>query len=214
MNNCWCITWRCSTIFYFIVMLLFFLIIRRWWKLNIKFFKYLYFKLKIVCELTWELIVYCIEEVLLENVELILEAFDYLELPFALKHGIAISSSYWHWSIYPTLFNGNRSWSLIKEKFIKRNEIIKDKNIISLTGKLSKGKIPSLQFKVEVSSTSSYLCISENATLCKSNEWSEHYIERKLQGYNLKFKSVVPVHIDACLKVQPFGKIMNEPSIT
>lgn len=27
------------------------------------------------------------EEVLLENVELILEAFDYLELPFALKQG-------------------------------------------------------------------------------------------------------------------------------
>lgn len=28
------------------------------------------------------------EEVLLENVELILEAFDYLQLPFALKQGI------------------------------------------------------------------------------------------------------------------------------
>lgn len=27
------------------------------------------------------------EEVLLENVELILEAFDYLQLPFALKQG-------------------------------------------------------------------------------------------------------------------------------
>jgi hypothetical protein len=117
-------------------------------------------------------------------------------------------------NIYPTLFNGNRSWSLIKEKFIKRNEIIKGKNIISSTGKLSKEKIPSLQFKVEVSSTSSYLCISENATLWKSSEWSEHYTERKLQGYDLKLKSVVPVHIDACLKVQPFGKIMNELSIT
>lgn len=28
------------------------------------------------------------EEILLENVELILEAFDYLQLPFALKQGI------------------------------------------------------------------------------------------------------------------------------
>lgn len=28
------------------------------------------------------------EEILLENVELILEAFDYLQLPFALKNGI------------------------------------------------------------------------------------------------------------------------------
>ena len=28
------------------------------------------------------------EEILLENVELILEAFDYLQLPFALKSGI------------------------------------------------------------------------------------------------------------------------------
>ena len=28
------------------------------------------------------------EEVLLENVELILEAFDYLQLPFALKQGV------------------------------------------------------------------------------------------------------------------------------
>lgn len=33
-----------------------------------------------------------IEEVLLENVELILEAFDYLQLPFALKQGTATSS--------------------------------------------------------------------------------------------------------------------------
>lgn len=30
------------------------------------------------------------EEVLLDNVELILEAFDYLQLPFALKQGNAI----------------------------------------------------------------------------------------------------------------------------
>ena len=30
----------------------------------------------------------CAEEVLLENVELSLEAFDYLRLPFALKQGI------------------------------------------------------------------------------------------------------------------------------
>lgn len=29
----------------------------------------------------------CAEEVFLENVELTLEAFDYLELPVALKHG-------------------------------------------------------------------------------------------------------------------------------
>lgn len=29
------------------------------------------------------------EEVLLENVELILEAFDYLQLPFALNQGVA-----------------------------------------------------------------------------------------------------------------------------
>ncbi|GLT69624.1 hypothetical protein SLA2020_417610 [Shorea laevis] len=36
------------------------------------------------------------EEVLLENVELILEAFDYLQLPFALKQGIVTSSSYYH----------------------------------------------------------------------------------------------------------------------
>lgn len=39
-------------------------------------------------ELILELIMYCHkEEVLLENVELILEAFDYLQLPFALKQG-------------------------------------------------------------------------------------------------------------------------------
>jgi hypothetical protein len=31
------------------------------------------------------------EEILLENVELILEAFDYLQLPFALKNGIDFS---------------------------------------------------------------------------------------------------------------------------
>lgn len=37
---------------------------------------------------------FCAEEVLLENVELILEAFDYLQLPFVLKQGIAISSFY------------------------------------------------------------------------------------------------------------------------
>jgi hypothetical protein len=38
----------------------------------------------------------CVEEVLLENVELILEAFDYLQLPFALKQGI-VTSSYYHY---------------------------------------------------------------------------------------------------------------------
>lgn len=42
---------------------------------------------------------FCAEEVLLENVELILEAFDYLQLPFALKQGIAISSFYWYNSV-------------------------------------------------------------------------------------------------------------------
>lgn len=35
------------------------------------------------------------EEVLLENVELILEAFDYLQLPFALKHGNTLNSVIW-----------------------------------------------------------------------------------------------------------------------
>lgn len=37
---------------------------------------------------------YCAEEILLENVELILEAFDYLQLPFALKSGIALFIGY------------------------------------------------------------------------------------------------------------------------
>lgn len=37
-----------------------------------------------------EFITFCYaEEVLLENVELILEAFDYLQLPFALNQGVA-----------------------------------------------------------------------------------------------------------------------------
>ena len=31
---------------------------------------------------------FCAEEINLENVELILEAFDYLQLPFALKTGM------------------------------------------------------------------------------------------------------------------------------
>lgn len=34
------------------------------------------------------IILYYAEEVLLENVELILEAFDYLQLPFALNQGV------------------------------------------------------------------------------------------------------------------------------
>lgn len=56
--------------------------------------------MKVVCELILELNMYFfLEEVLLENVELILEAFDYLQLPFALKQGIAISSSYYHYGL-------------------------------------------------------------------------------------------------------------------
>lgn len=51
--------------------------------------------MNVVIDLILGLNVYCLlEEVLLENVDLILEAFDYLQLPFALKQGIAISSAY------------------------------------------------------------------------------------------------------------------------
>jgi hypothetical protein len=46
----------------------------------------------------------------LENVELILEAFDYLQLPFALKQGIVSSSSYYHSSTLIIEFFSN--WEL------------------------------------------------------------------------------------------------------
>ena len=37
------------------------------------------------------------EEILLENVELILEAFDYLQLPFALKTGMIYAPTWTVW---------------------------------------------------------------------------------------------------------------------
>jgi hypothetical protein len=42
------------------------------------------------------------EEILLENVELILEAFDYLQLPFALKTGMIYDPT---WTVWPGAVN-------------------------------------------------------------------------------------------------------------
>jgi hypothetical protein len=50
------------------------------------------------------------EEILLENVELILEAFDYLQLPFALKTGTICHPTS---TVWPDAVNSTSAISLV-----------------------------------------------------------------------------------------------------